>query len=395
MSIHNTLGTDLSPINKKLNQVRDLIFQNIHSNHLIYNTCWEDPRCDRTLLQFDEKSKIVMITSAGCNALDYLLDNPQAIHSIDMNPRQNALLELKVRGIQHLDFSDFWQFFGEGFHPRAVAVYARQLRAHLSYPAQEFWDKNIIFFQKKSFYFYGTSGTFAWLFNKYFDARPKLRALINELLEAPDLATQQAVYQKIEPKVVTPFAKWLMGRHVTLTLLGVPRAQRQLIIDEYPGGVAAYVADSLRQVFTEIPVHDNYFWRLYLTGRYKPECAPSYLQRPHFELLKLRLNQLHWHTTTISNFLQNHPDQYTHYILLDHQDWLAAHDVPALEEEWRLILENSQPGTKILMRSAALRVDFFPDFVKEALRFEEDLTSELHQVDRVGTYGSVYLGTVL
>jgi hypothetical protein len=27
-----------------LNQV---IFKNIHSNNLIYNTCWEDPCCDR------------------------------------------------------------------------------------------------------------------------------------------------------------------------------------------------------------------------------------------------------------------------------------------------------------------------------------------------------------
>ena len=100
------------------------------------------------------------------------------------------------------------------------------------------------------------------------------------------------------------------------------------------------------------------------------------------------------YTTTLSDFLQKNPGTYSHYVLLDHQDWLAAHDVPALEEEWRLILENSAPGTRILMRSAATEINFFPDFVKERLRFEEQLTRQTHKEDRVGTYASVYLGIV-
>ena len=37
-----------------------------------------------------------MLTSAGCNALDYLLDGPAEIHAVDVNFRQNALLELKA-----------------------------------------------------------------------------------------------------------------------------------------------------------------------------------------------------------------------------------------------------------------------------------------------------------
>ena len=75
------------PFSKTLNKLRDKIFSNIHGNNLIYNTCWEDPRCDRQMLNINKNSKMVMITSAGCNALDYLLDNPKEIHTIDMNSR--------------------------------------------------------------------------------------------------------------------------------------------------------------------------------------------------------------------------------------------------------------------------------------------------------------------
>ncbi len=53
--------------------IGERVFQRIHGNSLVYNTCWEDPRCDRRLLQLDARSRVVMLTSAGCNALDYLL----------------------------------------------------------------------------------------------------------------------------------------------------------------------------------------------------------------------------------------------------------------------------------------------------------------------------------
>jgi S-adenosylmethionine-diacylglycerol 3-amino-3-carboxypropyl transferase len=67
------MSPPLSKINSKL-------FQNIHTNNLIYNTCWEDPQCDRQMLNLKSDSRLVMITSAGCNALDYALDMPQKIH---------------------------------------------------------------------------------------------------------------------------------------------------------------------------------------------------------------------------------------------------------------------------------------------------------------------------
>ncbi|MEX2568702.1 MAG: DUF3419 family protein [Cyclobacteriaceae bacterium] len=88
---------------------KDWIFSQIHQNKLVYNTCWEDPRCDRMLMDLQPDSEIVMITSAGCNALDYTLDRPVRIHCVDMNYRQNALLELKKTGLENLDHTTFFE----------------------------------------------------------------------------------------------------------------------------------------------------------------------------------------------------------------------------------------------------------------------------------------------
>ena len=72
------------------------IFNTVHRNNLVYNTCWEDPRLDRVALDIGADDNILVITSAGCNALDYALTSPNHVYAVDMNPRQNALLELKL-----------------------------------------------------------------------------------------------------------------------------------------------------------------------------------------------------------------------------------------------------------------------------------------------------------
>jgi len=100
------------------------------------------------------------------------------------------------------------------------------------------------------------------------------------------------------------------------------------------------------------------------------------------------------HTSTITEFLQAHPGVYSHFVLLDHLDWLAWHDKEALLEEWRQIFRNSGQGTKILFRSAGPDLSFLPVEVTAKLRFFPELTQPLHQRDRVGTYGSLHLAEV-
>jgi S-adenosylmethionine-diacylglycerol 3-amino-3-carboxypropyl transferase len=92
--------------------------------------------------------------------------------------------------------------------------------------------------------------------------------------------------------------------------------------------------------------------------------------------------------------LKSHRGKYSHFVLLDHQDWLAWHRPEELREEWELILANSRPGTRILLRSAGLDADFIPADISERLVFHKAITERLHQTDRVGTYGSLHLAEV-
>ncbi len=380
------------------------MFNFVHKNNLVYNTCWEDPRLDRVAMDIGPKDNVLVITSAGCNALDYALNNPNAVHAVDMNPRQNALLELKMAGIRNLEFEDFFGLFGRGSHDHASKLYTMALRSSLSPWAQAYWDKRIkLFDRSKSFYFFGTSGRFARFINFYVDRIVKVRPWINELLSAKDVDVQRDIYDgEIRDKFWTKPLNFAMGRNATLSMLGVPRAQRQQVDMHYEGGIVQFVQDSVESVFAKLPIADNYFWRVYLTGEYTDDCCPEYLKPDNFQLLKNGLvDRVQTHTDSVEGFLRKNDVQISRFVLLDHMDWLSTQFYPLLESEWQAILLRATPDARVLWRSGGLKTDFVDRVnvrlngqnreLGEVLNYNKELAAELHELDRVHTYGSFYI----
>src|SRR5262249_583850 len=109
----------LPPTPTPLQKLTSRMFAPVDGRKLVYNTCWEDPALDRIALDFQPDDRVLVITSAGCNALDYLLAGAGEVNAVDVNPRQNALLELKIAGIKALSYDDFWELFGTGYSPHA------------------------------------------------------------------------------------------------------------------------------------------------------------------------------------------------------------------------------------------------------------------------------------
>ena len=96
-----------------------------------------------------------------------------------------------------------------------------------------------------------------------------------------------------------------MNRDSTLSMLGVPKAQRNQIDTQYPGGLVQFVQDCVESVFAKLPLQDNYFWRVYITGSYTPECCPEYLRDHNFQRLKQGLaDRISVHTNSVQGFLE-------------------------------------------------------------------------------------------
>lgn len=389
------------------NWISGRVFKFVHGNNLVYNTCWEDPRVDRQALELTSQDRVLVITSAGCNALDYALTGPAHVYAVDMNPRQNALLELKIAGIRQLEYDDFFGLFGQGYHPRAADVYHSALRSQLGPWSQNYWDRFIKFFDKpkRTFYYRGTSGTFARGVRYYIDRVAKLRPEINDLLACQTVAEQQEIYERIRERFWSRAMRFTLNRDSTLSMLGVPKAQRQQIDKQYPGGILSFIQDSMEAVFAKLPIHENYFWRVYITGSYTPECCPEYLKEANFEQLKSsNVSNVSVHTDSVQGFLEKGEEKISRFVLLDHMDWLSEHLFPLLELEWQAILNRAAPNSRVLWRSGGLRTDFIdrvqvsrdgkPIKLNELLTYHSDQAAALHELDRVHTYGSFYISDI-
>ena len=222
------------------------IFNTVHRNNLVYNTCWEDPRLDRVALDITDNDEIMVITSAGCNALDYALTAPRKVHAVDMNPRQNALLDLKMAAIRELPFDQFFKMFGDGHFPEIKEVYASKLRSQLPEWSRSFWDRKLKWFRnrKRSFYYRGTSGMFARMIRRYMEKVIRVKPAVDRLLECDSVEQQQEIYSKeLYHRFWTGPLKFTMNRDTTLSMLGVPKAQRKQIETQYEGGVVKYIQD--------------------------------------------------------------------------------------------------------------------------------------------------------
>ena len=382
-------------------------FNMVHGRNLVYNTCWEDPRLDRRALELGPDDTVMVITSAGCNALDYALMSPKQIFAVDMNPRQNALLELKISAIRNLDYDTFFEMFGYGKLDHYDSIYNQQLRHGLSPISRAYWDKHIGNFsgrgRRNSFYYHGTAGMLAWLIKGYIDRVARVRPVMNDLMAAQTIEEQREIYTgRLSRAFWTRFIRWAMNRDATLSLLGVPRPQRRQIEKTYPGGIVKFIEDRIEIVFTKLPLQDNYFWRVYLDGAYTPDCCPEYLKEENFEKLKSGLvDRVSIRTSSILDFLKNHDGLISRYVLLDHMDWLSSIRNKVLQQQWQAILDRSAPKTRMLWRSGGLHVDYVDPIpvhvngelckVGDLLQYNTELAEELHARDRVHTYGSFYI----
>ena len=396
------------PSANSLDRINDRVFNAIYSRSLVYNTCWEDPAVDRIALELGPDDDVMVIASAGCNALDYALEAPRSIAAVDMNPRQIALLELKLAGIRALEFDDYFELFGNGTHTRFDELYGDALRAGLSPFAREYWDRNGRVFQpgraRRGLYFHGLSGKVARAFHFYLGFNRGLRDGVEAILNAQDVEAQRQIYDSMcRPYFWTPRVNWLLSTQFTMNMLGVPHPQRKEVERQHDGGVAAFIKDAIEYVFRYLPLSLNYFWRVYLTGRYSRECCPEYLKKENFLKLKDGLvDRIHPYTGPVTQFLKESDGGISRFVMLDHMDWMSSWHPAALQEEWDAVFAAARKGARAIFRSAHawpgylesvnVSVDEAPrEPLMNRLRFHPELATELTRSDRVHTYAGFHI----
>ncbi len=106
-----------------------------------YATVWEDERVIDEGLAPRPGEAALSITSGGDFSLQLLLNDPASVLSLDFNPRQSHLLELKRAAAARLDHDELWRALGLApAVPAARLDLYRRIRGELSPDAATYWD---------------------------------------------------------------------------------------------------------------------------------------------------------------------------------------------------------------------------------------------------------------
>lgn len=373
-------------------------------NSFVYNQIWEDPRVDLEAMEVTDTTRILTISSGGCNVLNYLAKSPEKIHAVDLNRNHICLLKLKLAALRHLpDYEDFFLFFGCANDKRNWANYQTHLAEHMDPEMKRFWEggnmiRRLFFgprikYFTKNFYDYAKLGYFLRFLHIIMKVH---RRDPSRLLTASTSAEQRRIYQEdIEPF----FDHWLVrgaGKMpLALYSLGIPPQQFRAMETETGGGMINVYRERIERLACDFPIDDNYFgWQAFGRSydRAFRRALPEYLQPQNFDTLRDNVDRVETHVGTLTGFMRTQPAKsLDRFVFLDSQDWMK----PAqMEELWSEVARVSRPGSRVIFRTAAsqspIETALSPE-LRRKFTYQEKRSQELFKKDRSSIYGGFHL----
>lgn len=373
----------------------------------VYNQIWEDPRVDLQALKLDENSRVLTISSGGCNALNYLIENPQKVTAVDLNRHHIYLLNLKISALKNLPtYEDFFAFFGYGKHEKNKENYQKYIAPNLDDETKKFWESNSIigkithrkrinFFKKGGLYEHSRNGYFLRVFSKFsriMGCKP------DELIKAKTREEQEQLYAKyLEPFFNSFFIKAIGKLPITLFGLGIPPQQYDEMKKDFDedGNILDVYRERAKRLAVEYPIYENYFaWQAF-ARKYDTEnrqAVPEYLKEENYKTLKANADRLNAKVGSVTEEIkQNDFGEFNRFVFLDAQDWMNAETMTDL---WQTISEKSESGSRIIFRTAGKSSPLEKNLPRDLLdkfEYKEEISKELFKQDRASIYGGFHL----
>ena len=369
----------------------------------VYTQIWEDPVVDAKALQLGPDSRILTISSGGCNVLNYLVHGPERLVAVDLNEAHMALTRLKLAGIQHLpDHASFFRFFGEGNHPENVRAYDAHLRQHLPPDTLAFWEekrwsglgpRRIRTFET-GIYEHGILPRFQRFAGRI--AESLLGRRPEQLLDAQTIEEQQQFFDEcVAPFFDHPFVQWVGSMPAAVYSLGIPPSQHRIMENESEASIVDLYRDRMKRLACGFPIDDNYFaWQAF-GRRYDTEArkaVPPYLKEKHFSRIRYHADVVTTHVTAYDRYLAGQPHHsFDSFVLLDAMDWMNKETITQL---WQEIARAGTPGARVIFRTAgekSIVERTLPPALRRRFVYEEERSRALHQEDRSAVYGGFHI----
>ncbi len=349
---------------------------------LVFTHNWEDPESDQAALKIKSGETVFAITSGACNVLGFLLFDPAVIYSIDINPAQSYILDLKIAAIKALEFDEFITFSGIKKSNNRAALY-NKIEPFLGTEARAFWARRHRVL-KEGFFMNGKYERFIRVAGKFMTLLQG-KARVQKLFAEKSGLEQEQYYDQVwNTKRFYNLFKVIFNKRML--------ARRGLVADyfHFDDGSKSF-ADSFynrsKKAFRDIPIKDNYFLSLYLFGKYQSENeVPAYLKKENYETIKSRIERIKFNTAEAQVWLDTMPDESINCFALSNICELMSE-----KDTRRLFTSVSRTGSKssrIIFRNLMIPREV-PEDLKNIIVKDEVLSRDIQFKDRSFVYGKV------
>lgn len=348
-------------------------------DYIRYSQCWEDPELHRQALRIAPGDHVLAIASAGDNSFAHLLDDPERVIAVDLNPTQIALCELKKGALRHLDYPDLLAFLGVRPCRDRWRLY-RQLRDQLPSLARDFFDgqrevidAGVLHVGKLERYF----GHF----------RTKVLPLVHsrdfvaEMCSCFSLDEQRALFHT---RWNNRRWRWILGVFFSRFAMGRLGRDRAFFRYVTIPDVGKHFLGRAEFAFTRFLIADNPYMSYMLQGNFRNHHAlPPYLREENLATLRERLDRLEFRLGSVEDVLASCGANAIHKAnFSDIFEYMSETSGEAL---LRQLLRVSAPSLRIAYWNLLVTRNA-PASLVDQLQYDADLSAQLSAQDRSFLY---------
>ncbi|RLF27010.1 MAG: hypothetical protein DRN01_03485 [Thermoplasmata archaeon] len=365
-------------------------------NGIKYSMTWEDPIVIQKALNINKDDTLLSITSAGDNVLNLLLHNPERVISLDMNPCQNYLLELKMEAIKHLSHTEFLKLLGVTPSDERIGIY-NSIRKQLPKEAQLFWDKNTALIKKGIIYHTHSNYRVFGRYLKFIYGEKTVKGVFKcETVEEQRMYAEENLYRLpwslyakivVNPLISTFMVYFKMFKELKHKKIGTLREQYKTVFSVVR---SRSILRMLEKTIDSIPLKDNYFVSLMLFGEYIKDRYPPYLKPESFPILKERVDRVDVKTMLLYDFLKTLPsDSITKFNLSNVFDLANNREFPEQLKEIVRVGKNKSRFCYFSLR----RDREIPETLNQ-IKPEKKLSKQLLKEERTLLFNSFEIGEI-
>lgn len=343
-------------------------------SRLNYSFGNEDWSTEKQALKIKSGDRVLCITASGDRSLHPLAYDCD-VTSVDANPIQNYLLDLKKAAMQKFSYDEYLSFLG-ALPSKDRTAQLNQLASVMKPEAAKYWLNN------------KSSIEAGILFQGALERMTKKTSRILKIMKGSKIK-QLFDFHNVDKQ--RPFIEQNWNTYYLRKLFDIclhPFVTKWLIND--PGlyvptslSLGAFVHKKIQNCLERHPAKECALLSMILTGNVSHDAFPPYLTREGYNRIKPNLNRVSYQTDNVVSYLESaQGNSFDAFSISDVASYLSK------EEFLRLlkgIQRTAKPGARFSIRQV-LSDHHIPESISDSFQRDHELEKKLEDEDRCFVY---------